>query len=423
MGSSEEQLDQDADSEDRSADSTRRQVLKLIGGVGAAAAVGTVGWTGRTIYLSARRDRTDLGTPSLSGSRTTGARADTIPSDRLLSALQRYSSERSDVGLQATAIIGDETTWHGVTGNADHGDEVSLSFDSHLYVGSVTKIFTATLVLRQLERGSIALSDTIDEWFDLEYAGDVTVRMLLNHTSGIPSYTEDAWFVARYFGRAAKQWVPGELVDVIRGKPLKFDPGTEHEYSNTNFVLLGLLLEQETGRSYQELLRALVRDELGYNRTYYLDYPADTPIANGYDESIFGLGRRNLTGLRTSLESGGYAAGGILSTAPNVAGFVRSVFTGDVLDDASLAEMRTFVEASDEDVPEQRGYGLGMRHLRIDGADVFGHTGTIPGYSAIALHHEDPQYTIAVLSNVSTIDQTSVFGSLQAVLREHAAFG
>lgn len=422
MGPSEEQPDQDANSEGRGADSTRRQVLKLIGGVGAAAAVGTVGWTGRTIYLSTRHDRTDLGTSSVSSSRTAGARADTMPSGRLLSALQRYSSERSDVGLQATAVLGDGTRWHGVTGNADHGDEVPLSFNSHLYIGSVTKIFTAALVLRQLEHGSITLSDTIDEWFDLEYTGDVTVRMLLNHTSGIPSYTEDAWFVTQYFGRATKQWTSGELVDVIRGKPLNFDPGTEHEYSNTNFVLLGLLLEQETGRDYQELLRALVRGELEYDRTYYLDYPANAPIANGYDESIFGLGRRNLTGLRTSLESGGYAAGGILSTAPDVAGFVRSVFTGDVLDDVSLAEMRTTVDAPDEDVPEQRGYGLGMRHLRIDGADVFGHTGTIPGYSAIAMYHEDPQYTIAVLSNVSTIDQTSVFSSLQAVLREHAAF-
>lgn len=173
-----------------------------------------------------------------------------------------------------------------------------------------------------------------------------------------------------------------------------------------------------TASDDQEQLRTLVREEPGYDRTYYLDYPDNGPIANAYDESIFDLGRRNLTGFRTSLESGGYAAGGILSTAPDVAGFVRSVFTGEVLDDGTLAEMRTFVDAPDEDVPEQRGYGLGVRHLRIDGEDLVGHTGTIPGYSGIAMHHEDPRYTIAVLSNVSIIDQAGVYGSLQEILFE-----
>lgn len=96
------------------------------------------------------------------------------------------------------------------------------------------------------------------------------------------------------------------------------------------------------------------------------------------------------------------------------------MFTGAVLGDEVLAEMRTFVDAPDEDVPEQRGYGLWVRHLRLDGEDVFGHTGTIPGYSSIAMHHENPQYTIAVLSNVSTIDQPAVYSARQAVLLEGA---
>lgn len=418
MGSSEGQESEDVPSDDRDSNSTRRQVLKLIGGLGGAAVLGAAGWTGRTIHLSSQRDRTHLGTPARTGIRVTGPNADVIPDELLISTLEQYSDEHSDVGLQATVVLDDDTTWSGVTGNADHDDNIPLSFDSHLYIGSVTKFYTATLVLRQIERGSLSLTDTIDDWFDLEYAENVTVRMLLNHTSGIPSYTEDAWFVTRYFGRPTKRWQPDELVNVIRGKPLKFDSGSEHEYSNTNYVLLGLLLEQETDTRYQDLLQTLVREELGYHRTYYRDYPDDTPIANGYDESIFGLGRRNLTGFRTSLETGAYAAGGILSAAPNVAEFVRSVFSGAVLSDDALAEMQTFTDAPDEDVPEQQGYGLGIRHLQIDGEDVFGHTGTIPGYSAIAMHHDDPQYTIAVLSNVSTIDQAAVYSSLQGVLLE-----
>jgi D-alanyl-D-alanine carboxypeptidase len=330
--------------------------------------------------------------------------------------LQGFSERRSEAGLQAAVIVDDGTSWHGVAGNADHDDDDPLTHDHHLYIGSVTKFFTATLLMRQVQQGNISLADTIDEWFDLEYADDVTVRMLLNHTSGVPNYTGDPWFTTRNVVRPTKRWRPSELVDIISGKSLDFDPGSRHLYSNSNYVLLGILLEQLTGSSYGALLGNFVRADLGYGRTYYLDYPEDAPIANAYDESVFNLGRRELTAFRTTLETSAYAAGGILSTAPDVAGVVRSVFSGQALGEDALSQMRTFVDAPDEDVTTQVEYGLGIRHLRIDGEDLYGHTGTIPGYSAIAMHHDQPMYTIAVIGNVSTIDQAGMCGALQRVV-------
>jgi len=397
-------------------DRSRRRVLKLAGGTGTAGALGVAGWGGRTAYLYGKLDRTHLVTSTATGSRVSGPGAESVPAASLLTELRQYSDQRSDVGLQASVIFDDGTSWLGTAGYASHRDDTPLSFGTHLYVGSITKFFTATLGLAEVQRGPLTLADPIDEWIDLGYAEDVTVRMLLNHTSGIPNYTEDLWWGLQYFGRPTKRWNPEELVDVVRGQSLKFEPGSEHEYSNTNYVLLGVILERLTGERYQTLLRSLVRTDLGYEHTYYLGYTDDVPIANGYDESIFGLGRRNLTAYRQSLETGGYAAGGILSTAPDVAGFVRSVFTGRVLDDETLTEMRTFVDAPDEDVPDQQGYGLGVRNLRIDGQSLVGHTGTIPGYSGIAMHHDEPEYTIAVLSNVSTIDQSRICGALQRVV-------
>lgn len=264
----------------------------------------------------------------------------------------------------------------------------------------------------------VSLSDSIDNWVDLDDDSGITVRMLLNHTSDVPSYTEDPWFIARYFGRPTKRWTPTELVDVVRGDSLRFRPGARHEYSNSNYLLLGVVLERATGTPYRDLRGQLVRDELGRDRTYYLGYPATAPIANAYDESIFKIGRSDLTGFRTSLETGAYAAGGILSTAPDVTEVVNDLFNGRVLDELTLAEMRTFIDAPDKDVTTQGEYGLGLRHLRIDGEDLYGHTGTIPGYSAVALHHEEPEYTIAVLSNVSTVDQTGIYGALQRLTLE-----
>jgi D-alanyl-D-alanine carboxypeptidase len=399
--------------------STRRRFLQVAGAAGLAGALGVAGWTGRILYLTGQNERASLGTDDPDRSRVSGPSAADVPTERLLSELREYSAERSGVGLQACAVLEDGTCWRGVAGKADHDEDIPLSFAHHLYVGSVTKLYTATLVLDLVQRSDLSLSDTLDEWVDLEYASDVTVETLLNHTSGVPNYTSDAWFVARYFGLPTRTWEPSDLLDVIRGSPLRFEPGARHEYSNSNYVLLGVVLEAVTEQSYRTLVGRLVREEGGFDRTYYLDYPDDARIANGYDESIFDVGRRNLTAFRESLETGAYAAGGILSTVPDVAGFVRALFTGEILTEATLSRMRTFVDAPDEDVTTQRGYGLGVRNLVIGGRSLVGHTGTIPGYSAIAMHHDDPEYTIAVLSNLSTIDQTRVFGRLQnAVLDE-----
>ncbi|WP_423999139.1 serine hydrolase domain-containing protein [Haloarcula salina] len=397
---------------------TRRRFLKTAGGAGVAGALGLAGWTGRVLYLHGENERTSIETADPVQSSSTGPSEADVPAERLLTVLDRYSADRSNVGLQACAIFEDGTRWCGVAGTADHDDEVPLSFAHQLYVGSVTKLYTATLVLGQVQQGALGLSDTIDEWVDIDGASEVTVEMVLNHTSGVPNYTSDVWFLARYLGFPTRTWDPSELLDVIRGSELRFEPGARHEYSNSNYVLLGMILERVIGQPYETQIRRLVREEFGFDRTYYLDYPRDARIANAYDESIFNLGRRNLTGFRDSLETGAYAAGGILSTAPDVAGFVRALFSGDVLSERMIAEMQTFVDAPDTDVPAQRGYGLGVRNLVIDGQELVGHTGTIPGYSAIAMHHDDPEYTIAVLSNLSTIDQTFVFDHLQRVVLE-----
>ncbi len=236
------------------ASGTRRQFLRVAGGAGLAGALGLAGWTGRILYLTDENERviTDNAEPVRSD--RSGPKASAVPAERLLTALDQYSAERSDVGLQACAIYEDGSRWTGVTGNAAH-DDVPLTFAHHLYVGSVTKLYTATIALNQIQPGTLSLSDTIDEWVDLEYAGDVTVEMLLNHTSGVANYTSDPWFIARYFGLPTKTWTPSDLLDVIRGAELRFDPGTRHEYSNSNYLLLGIVLETVTGfQAFAELL-------------------------------------------------------------------------------------------------------------------------------------------------------------------------
>ncbi|MFP4563477.1 MAG: serine hydrolase domain-containing protein [Spirochaetia bacterium] len=381
-------------------------------------------WTGYVSFLTQQNNRACLRAPGLEtedsidgtgGTRPAPPSAETARA--LQSALDEFSTGTREVGLQATVIFPDSTVWNGTAGYADIKRECPMTLGHHLYIGSMTKLYTAALVLEHIEAGALSLDDRVSRWTDLPYGDEVSVRMLLNHTSGIPSYTEDTGFLLRYFALPRKRWRPAELTAVLEGKPLLFSPGTRHEYSNSNYLLLGVILESVTGSSYSALLSDLMEEKLNLFRTHYLDYPDDIPLANGYDMSIFHLGRRNLSGFRTSLETGAFSAGGIVSTSADTARFVHSLFTEKILGDAGLSRMLSFIDTSDPDVPAQSGYGLGVRRLEVGGSTWIGHTGTIPGYSGIAVHNRELSLTVVVLSNLSTIDQTGILETIFEAIR------
>jgi D-alanyl-D-alanine carboxypeptidase len=330
-----------------------------------------------------------------------------------------YSSRNGGVGLQVTIIFPDDVIWNGVAGYADLGNRCPMTLQHHLYIGSMTKPFTATLVMEQVESGSLSLDDKVNSWIHPFPENNITVRHLLSHTSGLPDYARNTWFQIRWFGLPDKTWQPDELVRVIQDEPLRFPPGSRHEYSNSYYLLLGMILEEVAHTPFSTILRDGILTKLELHDTYFLSYPDNIAIANGYDEALLGLGRRNLTGFRRSLESGAYAAGGILSTSQDMARFVHGLFNGRVLSDSSLAEMETFLVAPDEDIPEQTGYGLGIRHLVIDDQSLIGHTGSIPGFSGIVMHHAEKNYTIAILSNLSTIGQTRLLAEIQRIILKY----
>lgn len=334
----------------------------------------------------------------------------------LQGVINEYSVQKGRIGLQVTVIFPDDLTWTGTAGYADIVEQCPMVPRHHLYIGSMTKLFTAALTMEQVEKGLLRLDDPISMWIHLVKARDITIRNLLNHTSGLPDYAHDPWFQIRWFGLPGKIWKPDELISVIGTKSSRFDPGSRYEYSNSNYLLLGVILEKVTGKPYPLILDEAIREKPGLTDTYFLNYPDDLAIANGYDEALLKLGRRNLTGFRQSLESGAYAAGGILSTSEDVAHFLHALLNGFVISDASLTEMQTFMDAQDEDIPEQTGYGLGLRYLFIGGEDWIGHTGSIPGFSGIAMYNKQKGYTVVILSNLSMIEQTKLLVKVQQVI-------
>lgn len=368
---------------------------------------------GTSVYFAMLASRHDTACLASAPAHTTANDSDMAR--QLQAVLDEYSQTHNHVGLQATVILADGTQWQGVSGYANHAKACPLTLDHHLYIGSVSKTFTAALVMQQIEAGLIRLDDPIETWFTHPNGNQITVEMLLRHTNGLPNYTEDTSFLLAYFGRPEKEWQPEELFAVIQDKPLNFEPGSQHLYSNANFIALGIILEQVTGKSYGALLQDAVHD-LGLERIYYPAYSQNLILANGYDETLFNLGKRNLTAFRMSFVSGAFSAGGIAAAAPDAANFFHTMFNGAWLTDETIAQMMTTMDAPDEDGPLQKGYGLGVRNLGIDEESLYGHTGTIPGYSGIAMHNPQHGFTMVVLSNVSTIEQTMLFAALQEVV-------
>lgn len=383
------------------------QAARALLGLVALAALAFFGYTGYLFFVPAKGPATVQ--PSLEP-------AVGFPgSEGLQQVLDASSAELEGVGLQATLILPDGRMWTGVAGRAHHESGQPMTPAHLLHVGSVTKIYTAALVMDLAVQGLLGLDDPVTRWIDLPQAEAVTVRMLLNHTSGLPSYTEDGPFLFRWFGQPWKRWEPPELLAVIRNRPLKFPPGSRHEYSNTNYLLLGFILEAVTGQPYGRLVQELA-GRLGLKATFALTYPDRLPVATGYDQSLFRLGRRNMARFRIAMETGAHAAGAVLATSHDVARFLHALMTGQLLPLRAVAAMQAFVAAPDEDVPAQQGYGLGLRQLVVAGQPLVGHTGTIAGYSAVAVHHAEKGYTLVILSNLSVIDQLGLVAKMQAAI-------
>ena len=336
----------------------------------------------------------------------------------LTSLLADYSSAHTHIGLQATVILPDGKVVNCAAGCADLKKDTPLGFNHHLFIGSITKLFTAVLAMRVIEQGLLSLDDTLDKWYEYPYAGKVNIRQLLNHTSGIPDYTQDLRFYARTIITPKIPWQPEQLVELLDGKALEYEAGTKHQYSNSNYLLLGRILEKVTGKSYYVLLRERIFTPLELQDSYALDYSHDVSIANGYDETIINLGRRYMGGYRRSLESGVFAAGAILSTSTDVARFTHALFNGEIVNKQSLQSMQSFVDAPDKFIHTQVGYGLGLRKLHIGGYDLIGHTGSIPGFSGAVMHNPQDNYTLAILSNLSIIDYQTLLEQVQTHVLE-----
>lgn len=291
-------------------------------------------------------------------------------------------------------------TWTGVTGLARVAPPAPMRGADHFRAGSIVKPFVAVVVLQLVEEKRLSLEDRLPHVLPasvarrFHYASQISVRMLLDHRSGIPDWETDAVDVEVAL-HPAKVWTTSEFLNLAAAQPPLFAPGTSYHYSNTDYILLGMIIERVTGHSWRREVSRRVISPLGLNGTS-LPAPRHRSLPSPYAHGYGGLGARrfDLTHVDPSF-AGASGASALISTVQDLARFVDALLAGKLFRHRStLRQMLVFAPAPD--VGGQVGYGLGIeRRLLPGGVEAIGHLGSAPGYRAYAARLHPPNATMA----------------------------
>ncbi|PZG22371.1 serine hydrolase domain-containing protein [Nonomuraea aridisoli] len=337
--------------------------------------------------------------------------------------LQQAIQEIVDSGFVGVQLrVHDERgEWAGSAGVSELGETAKPPTDGRFRIGSNTKTFTATLVLQLVAEGRIGLDTPVHDHLP-EFGLDprITVRMLLQHTSGVFNFTGEYYddgTVAPGIPWAGQEWVdnrfrtyrPEELVRLALSKPARFEPGTDWSYSNTNYVLARLLIEKVTGRSVTEEMQRLILGPLGLSGTVSPDTRPDIPGPHAhayyrYEEA----GEEKTVDVTRQNPSWISSGGDMISTTQDLHTFISALLGGRLLPAPLLAEMCT---------PHPKaGYGLGVfvQDTGPDGGTVITHNGGISGYAALMYSTPDGGKTLT--ASLTYVDDAAM--SLAATFQE-----
>ncbi|MFI5430684.1 serine hydrolase domain-containing protein [Rhodococcus baikonurensis] len=313
-----------------------------------------------------------------------------------------------DAGIPG-AIVGlwsPEGSYVRATGVSDTSTSEPMKTNIYHRIGSVTKTFTVTALLQLADESKIGLDDPISRYISGVKEGDnITLRHLAGMQSGLVDYTENEQFVTDFLVDPQAPLTPQQLLSYIDGMPLKFRPGAEVSYSNTNTVLLGLVVEKVSGKPLREVIKSKVTDPLGMSHTVL-------PVANEFP-SPHAQGYTDQTSAGTVVTatdwnpSWGWAAGAMTSNLADMKIWVPALAKGSLLKPETQRErLRT---VSLEPGSDGSGYGLGI--FNING--WIGHNGSLPGYKTVAVYLPEKEMTLVVMVNSDVSgENTNLVGSL-----------
>ena len=269
-------------------------------------------------------------------------------------------------------------------GNLETGEAPPL--DGEVRIGSNTKTFVAVVILQLVQEGKISLDEPIETYLPGLLRGEgidgtkITVRQLLQHTSGLPDHVETL-FPANdtrqtgIFQLRDNYYSPRDLLDIALNKPAVFEPGSQFRYTNTNYIVLSLLVEKVTHRPLAEQITKRITEPLGLTHTYYPG-PGEEDIRGQHPQGYHVNSQGELEDVTRLDPSWGGGAGAMISTPSELGTFLQATLNGTLLNQDSITEMKKTVDTG----RPNRGYGLGIFSMPLSCGTAWGHTGGIHGY-------------------------------------------
>jgi D-alanyl-D-alanine carboxypeptidase len=315
------------------------------------------------------------------------------------------------VGAPGVVVVasGPRLSWEQASGVSDVESGAAMTLEHRFRIASVTKLFVAAVVLQLVDEDAFELDGEVGL-----IDGGITVRQLLNHTSGLPHGVEMEELLEPYRENLAhrSEWTPREMLRLIESRPRLSSPGEGWFYSGSNYVVLGLLIEETTGASLREELRRRILDPLGLADTELPELgstpaglargylPADNPVLPGPGPGPVDV---------SNVEPFGWGGGGMVSSARDLARFLEALLGGELLQSGLYAEMFKTVASPWE---ESDGYGLGVEEVtalwgieRSTCGSAWGHFGFTLGYTTIALGSRNGDRQVVVLFNTHPLSE------------------
>ena len=329
-------------------------------------------------------------------------------------------------GISVTILFPDGSSWLGVSGVADVGAKTPVTPSTSFAIASVSKTFTAALVIALAQDGKVELDEPVRTYLpELKINTRITVRQLLDHTSGLYDYFFHPTIDRLLLRDPEKRWDNADSLKYVSKS--YFKPGTGWHYSNTNYLILGMVAERMGDAPLGEQIRDRFLEPLGLRHTWY--QPTETPtsaVAHGYrfestakDARAIDLSDGTVFMPFTSVVTAAGGAGGLASNSGDLARWARALYAGGVLTPESVDAILGDISRTELYKPRVP-YGLGVQRVDIDGAESLGHSGRLLGFRSAVRWLPEEDIAIAVLTNQSRTDPGVFVRALLKIARSGA---
>lgn len=348
-------------------------------------------------------DPSDLATPTVSCTETTPLNASYSKAQQIQKLLDGFTAEGLP-GVAVAVYTPKEGYWAGASGFARLEDKNAMQICHLQYSQSVAKTYMAVGMLKLVEAGKIELDKPITTYLpaklsdNITDAETITVRMLLNHTSGIPSYSLDTDYITVFLQNPLRSYTGEEYLSFIRKASLLFKPGSYFDYSDTNYLLLALIANHVHG-DHARLIRQSVLIPLNLQQTFYHNFQQQPNLVNSYFDR-FGDGKlENVSRMQQVNVNSLTGDDGLVASPLDFVKFLQGLFAGKLLSDKSMKTMMTWVN----DKKGEPSYGMGLYHAYYSGQLAYGHGGAGLGAGCGLYYFPEKQLYVFVGTNMGTL--------------------